>query len=63
VITNLRFDDKPVTMKISGRVELSGLRKFGCVMGNEVKTGINVSVLPGTKIKPNAWLYSGRVVR
>ncbi len=52
-VANLRFDDAEVKLNIKGENESSGRRKFGCVVGDNVKTGINVSIMPGKKIWPN----------
>jgi len=52
-VANLRFDDAEVKLNIRGERESSGRRKFGCVVGDSVKTGINVSIMPGKKIGPN----------
>jgi bifunctional UDP-N-acetylglucosamine pyrophosphorylase/glucosamine-1-phosphate N-acetyltransferase len=52
-VANLRFDDAEVKLNIKGEKESSGRRKFGCVVGDSVKTGINVSIMPGKKIGPN----------
>ncbi len=52
-VANLRFDDAEVKLNIKGEKESSGRRKFGCVVGDNVKTGINVSIMPGKKIGPN----------
>ncbi len=52
-VANLRFDDAEVKLNIRGERESSGRRKFGCVVGDNVKTGINVSIMPGKKIGPN----------
>jgi len=49
-IANLRLDDSNVTMVIKGRKVDTGRRKLGAVLGDYVKTGINVSVMPGVKI-------------
>lgn len=52
-VANLRFDNAEVKLNIQGERESSGRRKFGCVVGDNVKTGINVSIMPGKKIGPN----------
>jgi len=52
-VANLRFDNAEVKLNIRGEMESSGRRKFGCVVGDNVKTGINVSIMPGKKIWPN----------
>ncbi len=40
----------------------SGRRKLGAILGDEVRTGINVSIFPGVKIGPGSWLGPGAVV-
>jgi bifunctional UDP-N-acetylglucosamine pyrophosphorylase/glucosamine-1-phosphate N-acetyltransferase len=52
-VANLRFDNAEVKLNIQGERQSSGRRKFGCVMADNVKTGINVSIMPGKKIGPN----------
>jgi bifunctional UDP-N-acetylglucosamine pyrophosphorylase/glucosamine-1-phosphate N-acetyltransferase len=62
-IANLRFDNKPVKMKVKGRLVDSGRRKLGCVMGDNVKTGINVSIMPGATIPPGSNINPGSVLK
>jgi bifunctional UDP-N-acetylglucosamine pyrophosphorylase/glucosamine-1-phosphate N-acetyltransferase len=52
-VANLCFDNAEVKLNIKGETESSGRRKFGCVVGDSVKTGINVSIMPGKKIAAN----------
>lgn len=40
----------------------TGRRKFGAVLGDDVKTGINVSLQPGTLIGSRTLINAGRVV-
>jgi bifunctional UDP-N-acetylglucosamine pyrophosphorylase/glucosamine-1-phosphate N-acetyltransferase len=55
ITANLRFDDKPVKLNIKGeRVE--SVRKLGVIMGDNVKTGIQVSFMPGVKVGSNCWI-------
>jgi bifunctional UDP-N-acetylglucosamine pyrophosphorylase/glucosamine-1-phosphate N-acetyltransferase len=56
MIANLRFDDKPVRMMISERLVDTGRRKLGAVIGDDVQTGINVSIMPGVKIGSDSWI-------
>jgi len=51
---NWRFDEKTISVKIEGKAIDSGLDKFGAIVGNSCKTGINVSVMPGVRIGPNS---------
>jgi bifunctional UDP-N-acetylglucosamine pyrophosphorylase/glucosamine-1-phosphate N-acetyltransferase len=63
ITANLRFDDEPVKVTIKNRRETSGRRKLGAILGDYVKTGINVSILPGTKIGCGSWIEPGAIVR
>jgi UDP-N-acetylglucosamine diphosphorylase/glucosamine-1-phosphate N-acetyltransferase len=56
VTANLRLDDEHVKMCIKGKVVDSGRRKFGAVLGDGVKTGINALFMPGVKIGTNSWI-------
>jgi bifunctional UDP-N-acetylglucosamine pyrophosphorylase/glucosamine-1-phosphate N-acetyltransferase len=51
---NWRFDAQPVKVNIGDEKVSTGMEKFGCIMGENCKTGINVSIMPGMKIGPNA---------
>ena len=42
-------------MNVKDKSRDTGRRKLGIVMGDNVKTGINVSFMPGIKIGPNSW--------
>ena len=61
-IANYRFDGAPVKMAVKDKVLDTGRRKLGVVLGDEVKTGINVSLMPGVKIGNNSWIGPGVVV-
>ena len=54
VLSNWRFDEKNIRIKIEGKSMDIGLDKFGAIIGNNSKTGINVSVMPGVRIGPNS---------
>ena len=56
VTANLRFDDSNVKVRIKSKLCDTGRRKFGVVMGDGVKTGVNVSTMPGIKIGHNSWI-------
>jgi len=62
VLANLRFDNKTVKVTIKGRRVDSGRRKLGALIGGYVKTGINVSIMPGVKIGSHAIIYPGVTV-
>ncbi|AHC51025.1 nucleotidyltransferase [Sulfolobus acidocaldarius SUSAZ] len=62
VIANLRFDEKDIKMNVKGQRVSSGRKKLGAIIGDHVRTGINVTILPGIKIGAYAKIYPGSVV-
>lgn len=61
-IANLRFDNKNIKMNVKGEKCSSGIRKFGAVLGDNVKTGINSSFNPGVKVGINSAIGSGTII-
>jgi bifunctional UDP-N-acetylglucosamine pyrophosphorylase/glucosamine-1-phosphate N-acetyltransferase len=55
-VANLRLDGKNIVAILRGVPVDSGLRKLGVIMGDEVKTGINSSIDPGTIMGENSYL-------
>ena len=47
---------------IKGKLIDTGREKLGCVLGDNVKTGINVSLMPGTLIESNYQIKPGSFV-
>jgi UDP-N-acetylglucosamine diphosphorylase/glucosamine-1-phosphate N-acetyltransferase len=62
-IANLRFDDAHVKMSIKGKRIDSGRRKLGTIIGYNTKTGINVSIYPGVKIRSGKWIEAETLVK
>lgn len=62
IIANLRFDEKTVKMMVKDELMDSGRRKLGAIVGAYVKTGINVSIMPGVKIGPYSWIAPSSLV-
>ena len=72
-IQNLEFENLKISkfsvigdnirVKVMHEFVNSGRSKFGAILGDEVKTGINVSIMPGVSIYPEAWIEAGSVVR
>lgn len=62
-VANLRVDNDEVRIDVKGTLMRSGRRKFGCIMGDDVKTGINVSIMPGRSIYPGSRIEAGSVVK
>ena len=62
ITANLRFDDAVVKSRVKGALIASGRKKLGAILGDHVRTGINVSIFPGVKIGKGAWLGPGAIV-
>jgi bifunctional UDP-N-acetylglucosamine pyrophosphorylase/glucosamine-1-phosphate N-acetyltransferase len=56
ITANLRFDELPIKMKVKGETLDSGRKKLGVILGDDVKTGINVSLFPGVKVGQGSWI-------
>lgn len=63
VTANFRFDEREIKVKIDSEPVGTGLDKFGCVIGENCKTGINASIMPGMRIGPNSIVGSHTMVR
>jgi UDP-N-acetylglucosamine diphosphorylase / glucose-1-phosphate thymidylyltransferase / UDP-N-acetylgalactosamine diphosphorylase / glucosamine-1-phosphate N-acetyltransferase / galactosamine-1-phosphate N-acetyltransferase len=63
ITANLKFNDSHVESRVKGRIIDSGQRKLGAILGDGVKTGINVSIFPGVKIGADAWIGPGAIVK
>jgi len=59
ITANLRLDEKPVKVMIKDKLADSGLRKLGVFVGDDVKTGINVNLMPGIKIGQGSLIGPG----
>jgi len=62
ITANLRFDDSGVPSEVRGHRTDSQRRKLGAILGDGVRTGINVSIFPGVKIGAGAWIWPGVAV-
>lgn len=62
ITANLRFDDGKIKMKIKDQVVDTGRRKLGVVVGDNVKTGIKASFMPGVKVGANTWVGANFMV-
>lgn len=54
ITANLRFDGKSVKVNVKGKKVDTKLEKFGVIVGENCKIGINVALMPGVKIGPNS---------
>lgn len=62
VIGNLRLDEKNIFVRVNGDKIDCGSAKFGLVMGDHVRVGVNTSFMPGVKIGSNSFIGAGIVV-
>lgn len=62
ITANLRFDEAEVKSRVRGSWVNSGRKKLGAILGDGVRTGINVSTFPGVKIGPGSWIGPGAIV-
>lgn len=62
-VANLRFDDRPVKVTFKGQLIDTGRRKLGVIMGDDVKTGINAMIDPGTIVFENSIIGPGATAR
>lgn len=64
VVANLRHDERPVELTVCGDRVSTGRRKFGVVVGDEVKTGIGTTIDAGVTLSPGTHTGVGeRVTR
>lgn len=61
-IANLRLDDKNIMVNVKNKMIDTRLRKFGAVVGDNVRTGINVTINVGTMIGDNVFIAPGAKV-
>ena len=62
ITANFRFDEKTVKVKIGENLIDTGTNKFGVMMGENSKTGINSCLMPGVKVGPNSVVGPGVVL-
>ncbi len=53
ITANLRFDEQNIKTLVKGEMVDTGRAKMGVVLGDNVKTGIHVSLMPGVMIGPD----------
>lgn len=62
ILANLRLDGKTIKVEVDGVLVDTGRRKLGAIIGANVKTGVNVSIMPGVRVGSNSWILPGSVV-
>jgi len=61
-VANLRFDEKNIKVAIKGQLIDSRRKKLGAIIGPNVKTGINVSIMTGKIIGENSRIGAHTIV-
>ena len=61
-VSNLRLDDKRINVNINGKLIDSNRRKLGSIIGPNVKTGINVSIMCGKIVGEGSWIGAHTLV-
>ncbi len=62
-VANLRLDEKNIRVVIKDKIVDTGRRKLGVIMGDNVHTGINVSIDVGTMIGSYTYIAPGARVK
>ncbi len=63
IVSNLRHDGKNHRSMVNGALIDTGRRKFGCIVGDGVHTGIQTSIYPGRKLWPGTSTRPGEIVK
>lgn len=61
-IANFRFDAGPIKAIVNDVVIDTKRRKLGAIIGDNVKTGVLSSIMPGKMVGDNCWVGAGVVV-
>ncbi len=61
-VANLRHDGKSVTLDVKGERTATGRRKFGVVLGPDVKTGIQTGINAGVTLSTGTQTEPGEIV-
>ncbi|MBO2521664.1 MAG: hypothetical protein CW345_07670 [Firmicutes bacterium] len=62
-LSNFKNDGSEVVVRNGTERIPTGMRKFGAIVGDDVKTGCNAVLSPGTLIGPRSMVYPNAVLR
>ena len=62
-LSNFKNDGSEVVVSCDGQRIPTGMRKFGAILGDDVKTGCNSVLSPGTLVGPRSMVYPNAVLR
>ena len=63
ICSNVKNIGREVTFRAGGEVVKTGLRKFGAILGDDVKTGCNTVLNPGVLMGPGSVTYTNASLR
>ncbi len=63
VVANLRHDHQTIKVRINDSLVDTGKDKFGTIIGDKAKIGINTSIYPGRKIYNDVWTFPGDIIK
>lgn len=63
IVSNLRHDGGNHRSMVHGALVDTGRRKFGCIVGDGVRTGIHTSIYSGRKLWPGTTTRPGEIVQ
>ena len=63
IAANFKFDESIIKTEVKGAVMSTRRKKLGAILGDGVKTGINVSLMPGVMVGANSTIYPHKIVR
>jgi len=62
VLANLRLDESIITSKVKEELIHTGRTKLGAMIGDNVRIGVNASIMPGVKIGEGSFVGAGVVL-
>jgi bifunctional UDP-N-acetylglucosamine pyrophosphorylase/glucosamine-1-phosphate N-acetyltransferase len=62
ITANIRLDEKVLSLEVKGRLQNTGRKKLGVIMGDAVQTGINANIMPGVRLGSGAYIGPGTVI-
>jgi NDP-sugar pyrophosphorylase family protein len=54
ILSNLRLDQQPISVRLPDAMHETGLRKFGAILGEQAEVGCNAVLQPGTLLGKRA---------
>lgn len=63
IFANLRSDEKTIKVRVKNKLIDTGRRKFGAVVGDKVKIGVNSSIMPGVLIATEAVIPPASLIK